>query len=48
VLLYEFDGQGDGIGENLVERAVDGLLDCIFGAVVGDGDLLQVLRQIPS
>jgi hypothetical protein len=39
VLLNQFDGQGDRAGEDVVERAVDGLLYFFFVAVVGNGDL---------
>ena len=39
MLLNQFDRQADGLGEDVVERAVDGLLYFFFAAVVGNGDL---------
>ena len=36
--IGEFDGERDGSGEDVVERAIDGLFDFADGAMVGDGN----------
>jgi len=36
--IGEFDGERDGSGEDVVERAVDGLFNFVDSAFVGDGN----------